>query len=151
MAILSLTQPITSQICTGNHSTRLKPASVHCRYTQEDAFEALSSTLYHLSPLSNRGRDLLTHWFLILRAWVTPLFQSYLLELVQQCPSLIIQIAKEFSRLEPVQKMTFCWSLHGQDPILPLGSQHFFLPKSPLRNAPSGMQELPERKKMLLP
>ena len=32
-----------------------------------------------------------------------------------------------------------------------MGSQHFPLPKSPLRNVPSGMQELPERKKMLLP
>src|SRR2546429_9827703 len=28
------TVPIRSEICTGNHSTRLKPASVHCRYTQ---------------------------------------------------------------------------------------------------------------------
>ena len=34
---------------------------------------------------------------------------------------------------------------------LDAGSQHFSLPKSPLRNASSGMQELPERKKMLLP
>src|SRR2546421_1289448 len=31
------------------------------------------------------------------------------------------------------------------------GSQHFSLPKSPLRNASSEMQELPERKKRLLP
>ena len=36
--------------------------------------------------------------------------------------------------------------------ILPQeGSQHFSLPKSPLRNASSEMQELPERKKRLLP
>ena len=35
--------------------------------------------------------------------------------------------------------------------IAQVGSQHVSLPKSPLRNASSGMQELPERKKMLLP
>jgi hypothetical protein len=38
------------------------------------------------------------------------------------------------------------------DVTLPiLGSRHFSLPKSPLRNASSEMQELPERKKRLFP
>ncbi len=34
------TVPILAEICIGNHSTRLKPASVRCRYTQEDKLEA---------------------------------------------------------------------------------------------------------------